>query len=67
MTTKSRIAKVERNAEKRRMTWREFITLPPEFWERSMDALAEVFGVTRAELEDWMKKLSSGEQAEEDA
>lgn len=59
MTNKQRITKLEKQKPQVKMTWKEFVTLDGEAWERSYNALADALGCTRAELEDWMKKLSS--------
>lgn len=63
MTTKNRIAQrlaqLEKQKPKVKMTWKEFVTLDGESWERSKNALADALGCTRAEFEkQWTEFLS---------
>jgi biotin operon repressor len=41
------------------MTWKEFVTLDGEAWERSKNALADALGCTRAELEKQLTEFFS--------
>jgi hypothetical protein len=60
MTTKSRIQKIEQaRGGKVKMTWKEFVTLDGEAWERSKNALADALGCTRAELEKQLTEFFS--------
>jgi len=57
MTNKTRIKRLETH-------WTQLLynkqvtTFPPEYWNRSLDALASVLHIPRAELEDEWQKLS---------
>lgn len=64
MTTKNRLAKLEKQKPKAKATRREFTQADNEAHERSMtalaDALADIFGVpvTRADAETTLKELN---------
>lgn len=60
MTSKQRIQRLEGAKSKAvKMTWREFVTLDGESWERSYNALADALNITRAELETQLTELFS--------
>jgi hypothetical protein len=65
MNAKARIKRLEKQSKlaKTVMTWKEFITLPAEYWERSIDALADALGVTRDEAEKFLEDVSNEQQA----
>ncbi len=56
MTNKTRIERLE-TYKTQLLNNRHVLTLPVEDWTRSMDALASVLSVTRAELENELQKL----------
>lgn len=57
MTTKQRLVQLEKQNPKVKMTWKEFVTLDGESWERSKNALADALGCTRAEFDGQLKEL----------
>jgi biotin operon repressor len=56
MSTRTRLKQLEKQKQAI-MTWREFITLDGEAWERSKNALADALNITRAELEKQLTEL----------
>lgn len=58
MSTQTRIKQLEKQKHVK-MTWREFVTLDGEAWERSKNALADALNITRAELEKQLTELFS--------
>lgn len=62
-TNKARLAQLEKQKRQamNKPTWKEFVTNinNPEMYERSMDALADALGVTRAELDEELAALRS--------
>lgn len=62
-TNKSRLSQLEKQTQQgtNKPTWKELVTIAnhPEMYERSMNALAEVLGMTRADLDEGLKALKS--------
>jgi biotin operon repressor len=57
MTNKQRIKQLEK--QKTRLLDNKYVSIvPAEYWTRSLDALASVLSVTRAELEKELQKLN---------
>lgn len=63
MTSKQRIRQLEKKKPVK-MTWREFVTLDGEAWERSYNALADALNITRAELEKQLTEFFSDKPTE---
>ena len=63
MTNKQRIEQLEKQ-KSRLLSNAHVTTLPAEYWTRSLDALASVLSVTRAELEKELQKLNQSAHAQ---
>lgn len=59
MSIKNRLAQLEKNAPKAGRDGNPYMLMPLEEFERSMNTLAEVLGVTRSELKTELEKLSN--------
>ena len=62
MTNKQRIEQLEKQKTKV-LNNTHVTTLPAEYWTRSLDALASVLHIARAELEKELRKLNQSTRA----